>query len=94
MPCATAAECLCYTRKRSHACEMCGRKCKSSSRRRQLARAARKLKHIIVTGDDFGRSHEVNEAVDESEEEHEVNEAVDDDEAPPSGSSAPRRCVS
>jgi hopanoid biosynthesis associated protein HpnK len=32
-------------------------------RHRQLARAARKLKYLIITGDDFGRSHEVNEAI-------------------------------
>lgn len=40
-----------------------GRKGKSSLRHRQFARAARKLKYLIVTGDDFGRSHEVNEAI-------------------------------
>ncbi len=32
----------------------------------KFARAARKLKHLIVTGDDFGRSHEINEAIERS----------------------------
>lgn len=43
-------------------------KCKWSWRRRQPARAARKLKYLIVTGDDFGRSHEVNEAIERGHE--------------------------
>ena len=34
----------------------------------ELARAARKLKQLIVTGDDFGRSHEVNEAIERCHE--------------------------
>src|SRR5437763_11364658 len=44
-------------------CATVGIKCKWSSRPRQLACAAPKLKLLIVTGDDFGRSHEVNEAI-------------------------------
>lgn len=37
-------------------------------RHREFARAARKLKHLIITGDDFGRSHEVNEAIERCHE--------------------------
>ncbi|EDY16389.1 YdjC-like protein [Chthoniobacter flavus Ellin428] len=34
----------------------------------ELARATHKLKQLIVTGDDFGRSHEVNEAIERCHE--------------------------
>jgi hopanoid biosynthesis associated protein HpnK len=34
----------------------------------EFARVTDKLKHLIVTGDDFGRSHEVNEAIERGHE--------------------------
>jgi hopanoid biosynthesis associated protein HpnK len=44
-------------------CAAWGTGAKSSSQRDELARARRKLKRLILTGDDFGRSQAVNEAI-------------------------------